>query len=188
LGHPDFLGKFSGAHVNPAITLGFYIYEGRLIEGLPKLLLYWIGQFLGAFLGVIISRQFISTVVYVGVPVNQSVWDVVYGEFFFTGSFLFFILYVCSAITSPTKSGPINCAIIVAWFYVIVNAGSTISGAAYNPAILTMLNFVAYQTKDSTAINYLVYMISAELVGAIVFALIFKYIFEACWEKPQEKK
>lgn len=171
-------GRFSGAHVNPAITLGFYVYEGDYITGIPKLLLYWIAQFIGALSGALVTKKFFSDVVYVGVPTNQPLADIMYSEFFFTGTFLFVILWVCSKETSPTPYSPINCGIIVGWFYLIVNAGSSLSGAAYNPAILTVLNTIAYHVKDAKAIHYLGYMIGAEFAGVIIFALIFAWFFE----------
>lgn len=171
-------GGFSGAHVNPAITFGFYIYEVNYIAGLPKLILYWIAQFLGAFVGAEVTKRFFTDLVYVGVPSNQPLIDVVYSEFFFTGTFLFVILWVCSKVTSPTPYGPINCGIIVSWFYLIVNAGGQLSGAAYNPAILTVLNVIAYHVKEAKALHYLSYMIAAEFAGAFIFALIFLWFFE----------
>ncbi|MEY4919463.1 MAG: hypothetical protein RLZZ431_645, partial [Bacteroidota bacterium] len=171
-------GKFSGAHVNPAITFGFYIYEGHLVSGFPKLILYWIAQFAGAFLGGLVSRRLLPDVVYVGVPTQSHLWDILYSEFVFTGTFCFVILWVCSKYTSPSNIGPINCGIIVAWFYMIVNAGAQLSGAAYNPAILTVLNVYAYEYKDKKAIKYLYSMIGAEFAGVLVFAIIFKLFFE----------
>jgi glycerol uptake facilitator-like aquaporin len=169
---------FSGAHVNPAVTLGFYVFEGNWMVGLPKLLMYWTAQFLGALTGAEVTKRFFSDVVYVGVPTNQPLVDIMYGEFFFTGTFLFVILWACSKETSPTPYAPINCGIIVGWFYLIVNAGASLSGAAYNPAILTVLNCIAYQSKDPKAIHYLGYMIGSECAGAIIFAFIFSCFFE----------
>jgi glycerol uptake facilitator-like aquaporin len=179
-------GRFSGAHVNPAITMGFFIHDGNYYRGFIKLLFYWVGQFFGALAGAMVSRGFYKDLVYVTVPVDQSLFHVVYTEFFFTGCFLFVILYVCSPITTVSKSAPINCAVIVGWFYFLVNAGATISGAAYNPAILAVLNILA-TTVDSKSIQYIIYMIGAQLVGAIVFALIFRYLFEA-YHASQSKK
>lgn len=176
-------GRYSGAHVNPAITLGFYVYESDFVGGLSKLFLYWGAQFLGALLGALMSRNLFLEAVYVGVPTDQGVLQVIFSEFFFTGTFCFVILYVCSKVTSPSDKAPINCALIVSWFYVVVNAGSQLSGAAYNPAILTVLNTIAYEVQDPLAIQYLGYMITAELAGVAVFALIFKYVFEAYFEK-----
>lgn len=181
---------FSGAHVNPAITLGCYIYECRWVNGLPKLFLYWLAQFIGAFLGVLLSRGIWGSekIVYVGVPTNEGAGIVFFSETFFTGTFCFVILFVCSKITSPFKQGPLNCALIVSWFYIICRAGSGLSGAAYNPAILTALNVVASVSKDPDATHYLLLMILGELVGVCIFAAIFKWVFENYFEGKYGKK
>jgi glycerol uptake facilitator-like aquaporin len=180
-------GRFSGAHVNPAITLAFYIYEANYYAGLIKMLLYWTGQFLGAFIGALIASQFYKNAVSVSVPIEKGVFEVMYSEFFFTGTFAFTILYVCSQITHPSKNAPMNCAIIVGWFFLIVNAGSTISGAAYNPAVLTVLNVLA-ASQNAKALHYVIYMIIAQLVGATLFTFIFKYVFESFIKNKNERK
>lgn len=170
--------QVSGAHVNPAVTLGFYIYEQKYIEGISKLLLYWLAQFLGALIGATITKLLFPDVVYVGVPTDQPLLNIIYSEFFFTGTLIFVILWVCSKVTSPTPYSPINCGIIVGWFYFIVNAGAQLSGAAYNPAILTVLNIIAYEVQDSNAIKYLGYMVASELAGAALYAVLFYVLFE----------
>jgi glycerol uptake facilitator-like aquaporin len=170
--------QLSGAHVNPAVTLGFYIYEQKYSEGLNKLLLFWLAQFLGAFLGATVTKGLFPDVVYVGVPTDQPLSYIMYSEFFFTGTFIFVILWVCSKVTTPSPYSPINCGVIVGWFYFIVNAGAQLSGAAYNPAILAVLNTIAYEVQDPSAIKYLGYMIGSELAGAAVYAYFFYAFFE----------
>jgi len=181
-------GKVSGSHVNPAISIGLYVYEMKFSEKLPKLAFYIIGQFIGAYLAVLLCSQFYPKPVYVAVPTNKSIFEVFYGECFFTGTFLFVILFVTNEHTAPVKGAPMGCAVIIAWFYVIVQAGSNISGAAYNPAILTVLNVLAYTTTDSKAIQFLFYMISAEILGVIIFALLFKFVFESYYVAKYEKE
>ncbi len=171
-------GNLSGAHVNPAITLGFYIYEQKLLEGLPKLLFYTAGQFIGALLGALFSRPFANKDVYVVNDFHTGAISIFWAEFFFTGTFMFVILFVSSAKINIKEQSCLKCAIIVAWFYAIVNAGSTLSGAAYNPAILTILNGLAHFDNNKGAISFLPIMIPAELLGVTAFSFIFKYFFE----------
>ncbi|MBD0282410.1 MAG: aquaporin family protein [Thermoleophilaceae bacterium] len=57
------VGQFTGAHINPAVTLGFWI-EGTTPGG--DVLEYFIGQFLGAFIGATLvflayNRHFADT-------------------------------------------------------------------------------------------------------------------------------
>jgi glycerol uptake facilitator-like aquaporin len=179
-------GGLSGAHVNPAITLGFYVYEGDFIGGLPKLLLYWLAQLVGAFLGASISKPLFLNDLFV--QSTKNTFEIFWAEFFFTGTFCFVILYVCSKKVNLTESAPIKCAMIVGWFYAIVNAGASISGAAYNPAILTVLNISAQLDNQQNAIVNLPIMIFAELLGVSVFSIIFKYAFERYIDEKNKAK
>ncbi len=176
---------YSGAHVNPAVTVGFYIYEGKFWKGLTKLNLYFGVQFSAAMLALKVSKIFIDDVFYVAPSDNISLLNVMFSEFFFTGTFVFVILFVNSEVTQPSKYAPINCGIIVAWFYMIVSAGEKISGAAYNPAVLWALNESALMTK-ADALDYMKYMITSEFVGAGVFTLIFMFGFELPMKNQQK--
>lgn len=172
-------GIVSGAHVNPAITFGFYIYEAKWLNGGVKFILYFIFQTLGCVLGALIARVIVGLdPVYVVVPKSQN-FNVYFAEFFFTGSFFFFIAYVVDPKIKVTEHGPIQCALIVGWFYLIVNAGSVLSGAAYNPAVLLVLNVIAAINGKNNATSHIPLMIVAELLGVAVFALIFKYVFKS---------
>ncbi len=193
-----FFGGYSGGHVNPAITLGFFIYDGNFTHGLVKLFLYWIFQVLGALMAGRLGFWITKESVYVHVPKHSTTWEVMFAEFLFTGTFLFIILYVCSKVTTPPNSNaPINCAIIIGWFYCAVNMGAKISGAAYNPAIILALNgWEWFHEGHNGALNHthphlnpdhhplwMVWkMILAEFAGAAVFALIFKFIFEKTYD------
>jgi glycerol uptake facilitator protein len=45
------VGGISGAHINPAVTLGFLFIGGITLD---LALFYWVGQFIGAFLGAVV--------------------------------------------------------------------------------------------------------------------------------------
>jgi glycerol uptake facilitator-like aquaporin len=184
-----FFGNYSGAHVNPAITLGFYIYDGDWGFGLIKLILYWIAQVLGSACASKMSYFLLHKSIFVAVPKHSNTFEVFWAECMFTGTFLFVILYVCSKTTTPPNTnGPIKCAVIVGWFYCAAQMGSTLSGSAFNPAILFTLNGWDYLAGDKNALSFVGYMIGAEFLGAIVFALFFKYIFEKTYPNQNEQK
>jgi len=154
-------GIVSGAHVNPAITFGFYIYEANWVNGGLKFVFYFFFQVIGCILGALIARVIVGLdPVYVIIPKSQT-WNVYFAEFFFTGTFFFFIAYVVDPKIKVTEHGPIQCALIVGWFYLIVNAGSVLSGAAYNPAVLLVLNVVAYFNGKENAASHIPLMILA---------------------------
>lgn len=44
--------SISGAHFNPATTLGVYLAEGKYLRQLGRLILYILVQFCGAYLGI----------------------------------------------------------------------------------------------------------------------------------------
>lgn len=46
------VGGFSGAHINPAVTLGVFLTDSTF--GVDKLLGYWAAQMLGAFIGAVL--------------------------------------------------------------------------------------------------------------------------------------
>jgi glycerol uptake facilitator-like aquaporin len=181
-------GNLSGAHFNPAITLGLYIEQWQFRKGFSKLLFYIIAQFIGALSASYLNQFVMDHSVYVGVPEKRSLLTIIYSEFLFTGLFVFVIQYVSSKHTTPSTIPILNCAMVAAWFFVIVQAGSSLSGAAYNPAVLFILNFIAYTIEDKKALNRVGYMLISEFAGAIVFSLIFVFAFESYVKRKNQKK
>lgn len=174
-----FFGKFSGAHLNPAITLGFFVHQGNYRKNLFKFVIYLIAQFTGCVLGVLCSNFLMGQIIYIEIPLNKNIFQIIFSELFFTGSFFFIILFCCE-VTAPSTKSYINCIFIVSWFYVIVNAGAYISGAAFNPAVLSVMNlFAVLYNIDSAQTNLfnLLMMILGQLVGVCLFALIYKHLF-----------
>jgi len=184
-----FFGNYSGGHVNPAVTLGFYIYDGDWGFGLIKLVLYWVAQVLGAAFASKVSFWLLHVNIFVAVPDKSTTFEVFFAEFLFTGTFLFVILYVCSKVTTPPNSnGPIKCGVIVGWFYCCAQMGAKLSGSAFNPAILFTLNGWDYIHGNPKAMEFAAWMMLAEFAGAAVFAVFFKYIFEKTYPNQNEQK
>lgn len=182
-------GGISGAHVNPAITLGFYAIQGDYFHGLLKLFLYAVFQQIGCILGALLAFYVVQEeILYIQPYQGVSEGNVFFSEFFFTGTFFFFIAFVCHEKYPPSNITPVNTGIIVSWFYLIVNAGSKLSGAAFNPAVLLTLNALAkFGAHKTGAFAHVWIMITAELAGVIVFGLIFKYLFVPFYELTHEK-
>jgi len=171
-------GNFSGAHLNPAISLGFYINKAKYSAGLFKLAMYIIAQFLGCFLGILVSFLLKGKVDNLSIP-DKNILRVLFSEMFFTGTLFFIIILVSFPQTTPTSKGYINALFIVCWFFVIVNAGALISGAAFNPAVLLSMNTIAmFARVQETRRDFskLISMIIAQFTGVIIFAFIYKNI------------
>jgi glycerol uptake facilitator-like aquaporin len=172
-------GGYSGGHVNPAVTLAFYVYEQNWGSGAVKLLLYWVAQFLGSACASKVSIWLLHKNVFVEVPTNSTTFEVFFSEFLMTGTFVFVILHICSSVTKLQNSNAaIDCGVIVGWFYCACQMGSKLSGSALNPAILFTLNGWDYISGNRKALEFASYMMVAELLGGLVFSLFFKYIFE----------
>lgn len=183
-------GNFSGAHLNPAISLGFYINKGKYSSGLFKFLMYIIAQFLGCYLGILISWLMTGKTTYLEIPSERNILQVIFSEMFFTGTLFFIIIVVSFPQTTPSSKGYVNALFVVCWFFVIVNAGAMISGAAFNPAVLFCMNSVAYFAGEAEAkrdFSKLISMILAQFAGVIIFAYIYKNLILKFQSKEELK-
>jgi glycerol uptake facilitator protein len=182
-------GGISGAHVNPAITLGFYAIQGDYFWGLFKFGLYFVFQLIGCILGALLAFYVVrEKLIFIQPYPNVSEGNIFFSEFFFTGTFFFFIAFVCHPKHPPSNITPVNTAIIVSWFYLIVKAGSQLSGAAFNPAVLLTLNSLArFGYHKVEAFDHVWIMIGAEFTGVVVFGLIYQYLFVPFYEATHEE-
>lgn len=182
-------GPISGAHVNPAITIGFYFAEQDWIYGLMKMGLYFLFQFIGAFaavgLGVAINGE-----ASFAIGLEKVAGKAFFAELFSTGTFFFIIAIATHAKYPPTKFGPVNCALIIGWFVSAVMVAGPLSGAALNPAVLLAVNTIAncYTKKFANPLKIVPSMLLGEVVGVILFAIIFKYVYCPMYESIQEEK
>ena len=51
-----FIGPITGAHINPAVTLGIQLQHKQWTKRGKHIVAYWMAQFLGGLIGTIISR------------------------------------------------------------------------------------------------------------------------------------
>jgi len=172
-------GGITGAHVNPAITVGFYFTEQDWTFGLMKMGLYFLFQFTGCIVGVLLGYPFLQNngqMFFIGTG-KETLGEAFFAEFFFTGTFFFVIAVVTHAKYPTSNIAPINTALIISWFYMAATVGGPLSGSAFNPAVLLAINVTASFTRGKAALREVPYMLLGEITGVIVFALIYKYIY-----------
>jgi len=158
-------GHISGAHYNPAVTLGVLI-RGRLKAA--DVIPYWIAQCVAAAVAAIV----VSKILRAGVPVTPiapKLGPALLAEFLFTFALVYVVL---NAATAEGTSGnsfyglAIGMTVMTGAFAV-----GDISGGAFNPAVAIGISILGISTWNNIWI-YLVADFGAAVAAAIVFNLI----------------
>jgi aquaporin Z len=158
-------GHISGAHYNPAVTVGMLI-RGKLkpADAVP----YWIAQFLAAAVAALLT----SKVLRAGVPVTAIVpktGPALLAEFLFTFALVYVVLNTATAEGTSGNSFyglAIGMTVMTGAFAV-----GDISGGAFNPAVALGICLLGI----SSWANIWIYLL-AEFAAAIVAAVIFQLI------------
>jgi len=157
-------GHISGAHYNPAVTLGVWM-RGRCAT--TDVAPYWIAQIVGALAAAFVTK-FVA-----GAPDGIAVVPVVgralVAEFLFTFALVYVVLNVATAKATAGNSFyglAIGMTVMAGAFSV-----GTISGGALNPAVAIGISTMGLIPPTSIWIH-----IVGELAAGAVAALAFKYI------------
>jgi aquaporin Z len=161
-------GHISGAHYNPAVTLGVFL-RGKL--PLTEVGPYWAAQLGAAFLAAWLAKftvhpGFVHTLSTSGV---HAILSALFAEFFFTFALVYVVLNVATS-----KDQPGNQFFGLAIGFTVASgafAVGGVSGAAFNPAVA----FGAMLMGLLNWGNFYIYLI-AGLLGAVVAALAFTYL------------
>ena len=158
-------GHISGAHYNPAVTVGILI-RGKLQPA--DVVPYWIAQLAGATVAALIVSKIFRAGVAV-TPITPHVGPALLAEFLFT----FALVYVVfDAATAEATSGnsfyglAIGMTVMTGAFAV-----GDISGGAFNPAVALGTSILGISGWADIWI-YLVANFAGGVVAAIVFQLI----------------
>ena len=177
-------GNISGAHINPIITFSLWIYNGNIFQKdqRNKMIAYYFSQMLGAIIGAgFCYLIYGNNTGYVKCPQENHLWNVLFVECFFSGTFCFVALFICSPTTRPTNKNYVNLTILSVWLLLIIEAGKPISGASYNPTFYLILNLYASILKKDNGVfswyKFSIYYFSPYL-GALIFTLIFKFLYK----------
>ena len=158
-------GHISGAHYNPAVTLGVLI-RGKLKAA--DVIPYWIAQCVAAAVAAIVVSKILRAGVAV-TPIAPKLAPALLAEFLFTFALVYVVL---NAATAEGTSGnsfyglAIGMTVMTGAFAV-----GDISGGAFNPAVAIGISILGISTWNNIWI-YLVADFAAGVAAAIVFNLI----------------
>ena len=174
------LGPISGAHVNPAVTLGFVI-SGRM--RIPEACLYWIAQFVGAIIGALALYGIVSsapgyTTAHVGLGADGwgpgvSMVGIGGGAAFLTEGILtfMFVLVVLVATSRIADGGSAGIAIGLALCAVHL-VGIPLTGTSVNPARSLGPALIV----GGHALSQVWLFIAAPLAGGVLAGLVYRFL------------
>src|SRR5690349_20638073 len=158
-------GHISGAHYNPAVTLGVMM-RGKLKA--TDVLPYWVAQLIGAAFAALIVSRLLRTGVAV-TPMSPKLVPALVAEFLFTFALVYVVL---NAATAEGTSGnsfyglAIGMTVMTGAFAV-----GDISGGAFNPAVAVGICILGVSSWANIWI-YLLANFAAAVVAAVIFQLI----------------
>lgn len=160
-------GHISGAHLNPAVTLGFVIARHFPLRRMAG---YWFAQFLGAGLAALSLRLLLGNVAHLGatMPVGAGgEWQ----SFALEGLLTFFLMFVIMAVATDTRAvGQAAALAIGATVGLEALFAGPISGASMNPARSLGPALVGWAWTGQW-----VYL-TAPFLGAAVAALTYRWL------------
>ena len=158
----------SGAHYNPAVTLGVFL-RGKMPR--DDIVPYLIAQFVAAFLAAWLAKFTMHPGVIQALSTSgaHAIFSALFAEFFFTFALVYVVLNVA---TSKDQPGNQFFGLAIGFIFAAGSfAVGVVSGAAFNPALafgdmlMGLLNWG----------NFYIYLI-ADLLGAAVAAIAFTYL------------
>lgn len=161
-------GHISGAHYNPAVTLGVFL-RGKMpfAEVGP----YWAAQLVAAFLAAWLAKFTVNPGVVHTLSISgaHAIFSALLAEFFFTFALVYVVLNVATSKDQPNN----HFFGLAIGFTVLVGAIAVgaVSGAAFNPAVA----FGAMLMGLVNWADFWIYLL-ANLLGAAVAAVAFKYL------------
>ena len=157
-------GHISGAHYNPAVTLGVWM-RGRCDT--KDVVPYWIFQIVGAILAAVVTKFLRAG--WEVVPMNPAPGLALLAEFLFTFALVFVVLNVATAKGTAGNSFyglAIGMTVMSGAFAV-----GDISGGVFNPAVAVGVTVMGLSALG----NIWIYLV-ANFLGGIAAALAFKLV------------
>ncbi len=161
-------GHISGAHYNPAVSLGIYL-RGKL--GAKDFGFYIVFQLVGAFLAALVYYLINSKTFAPAPGPGVSAWKAILVEFIFTFALVSVVLNTATAKKTEGNSYfglAIGFTVLAGAF-----AAGPISGGVFNPAV--GIGAILMDTINrGSSIQYLLLYLVGPLLGAGAAALIFR--------------
>src|SRR5262245_15061910 len=157
-------GHVSGAHYNPAVTLGVWI-RGRC--GTQDVVPYWVAQLLGAGLAALVLNYL--KVGFGDKPMVLKVGPALLAEFLYTFALVYVVL---NSATAKANAGNSFYGLAIG-FTVMTGAFAvgSISSAAFNPAVAVGISIMGLSAWS----NLWIYLV-ANFLGGWAAALTFKFV------------
>jgi len=159
------VGHISGAHFNPAVTLGFALSRHF---PLPRVGLYWAAQMAGALVAALLLRASLGNLAGVGVTLPSGsdgqafLWEAVLS---------FFLMFVIMAVATDTRAVGEAAAIAIGGTVGLdAMFGGPVTGASMNPA--RSLGPAIASGELSSIWVYL----AAPLLGAAAAAFVYQFL------------
>lgn len=174
-------GHISGAHINPAVTLG-HAANGNIKWS--DAAVYWVAQFSGAALAAFLLRMFVSLIdpnafsaaATNGVLIAEHPYYAMGIEALLT----FFLVNTVLHVSAGDKAGPFASLAIGLTYAVAILAGAPLAGGSLNPARSFGPAIFTQALKEGTPdwqnpMLYLIFFIGP-FIGAIVAVLIYQFL------------
>merc|ERR1719160_2146731 len=164
------LGSVSGAHLNPAVTLGVLL-SGRNKIGPIDAIAYMCFQCLGGILAALLYLSIFGTAFMLKPVWQYSTGDMCGAEILYTWALVYVVLNVATA----SENDP-NHYFGLAIGFTVVSAAITIgaiSGCSLNPAVSIGTIFAAHLAHGVPAFHFSSFYIFCPFVGAICGVLSF---------------
>lgn len=156
-------GHISGAHYNPAVTLGMWIRGKCLTKDVVP---YWIAQVIAAFLAALAIAYLKGPLQITPMPIETRIPQVLLVEFLYTFALVYVVINVATAKGTENNSfyGLAIGFTVTAGAYAV----GGISGGVFNPAVALGITTMGLSTWANIWI-YLLANFAAGLVAGFVF-------------------
>jgi glycerol uptake facilitator-like aquaporin len=163
----------SGAHYNPAISIGAFLLKKLTLSELTG---YIISQIVGAFLAASTVLFISSFVFYVEPPINSGFYQQLGIEIILT--FLLTLSALVAWIGNKSHKNVATYSFVVGFTLVaLVLIGQNISGGIFNPAISIGTSILDYLLGGASYRDVITYTMGP-IFGALIAAYTYKFVIE----------